>query len=147
MVEYTADEKVLILGVPAAFTETVIPTFFDHQAGLKQLGIYNVIVYTANDSAVVGIWNKQLVDAAADAGHPNSLVTFFGDPSGAFTKACGMELDQTPRLTQLGLFGRCKPFALYVDHGVVRDVVMNDESDAELSAPFLMQRIRAIQKQ
>mmetsp|Transcript_34345 Transcript_34345/g.83363 ORF Transcript_34345/g.83363 Transcript_34345/m.83363 type:complete len:88 (-) Transcript_34345:1393-1656(-) len=60
MVQYTQDHSVLIVGVPAAFTDSVIPAFFNHQAGLKQLGIENVIVYSVNDSAVVGIWNKQL---------------------------------------------------------------------------------------
>lgn len=145
MVEYTADQSVLIVGLPAAFTDSTIPTsFLDHQTGLKQLGIQNVIVYSTNDSAVVGIWNKQLVEAAAAAGRPNSLVTFFGDPSAAFTKACGMESEQTPELTQLGLFGRCKPFTLYVEKGVVKDVVVDEK---QMTAPFLMHRIRSIQAQ
>eukprot|EP00526_Cylindrotheca_closterium_P020012 CAMPEP_0113649902 /NCGR_PEP_ID=MMETSP0017_2-20120614/26536_1 /TAXON_ID=2856 /ORGANISM="Cylindrotheca closterium" /LENGTH=139 /DNA_ID=CAMNT_0000562345 /DNA_START=271 /DNA_END=686 /DNA_ORIENTATION=+ /assembly_acc=CAM_ASM_000147 len=139
MVEYIQGQSVLILGVTAAFTDSagIIPTYFSHQAGLKQLGIDNVIIYSVNDSAVVGIWNKKLVEEAAAAGITNSLLTFFGDPSGAFTKACGMELDQTPELTHMGLFGRCKPFALYIDKGVVRNVEVDG---TKLSAPFLMQR-------
>jgi len=144
MVEYTADQSVLIVGVPAAFAEAVssadLSKFFQHQAGLKAVGIENVIVYSVNDSAVVGIWNKQLVEATAAIGFPNSLLTFFGDPSGSFTKACGMELEQSPELTRMGLFGRCQTFAVWVDKGVVRDVLVGD-SDV-INPPVIMQRIR-----
>ncbi|CAJ1948497.1 unnamed protein product [Cylindrotheca closterium] len=144
MVEYTANESVLILGVTAAFIDSaILETFFHHQEELKQLGIDNIIVYSCNDSAVVGIWNKQLVEAATAAGNANSLMTFFGDPSGVFTKACGMGLEQTPELTNLGLFRRCKPFALYVDKGVVKDVSVDD---TKMSAPFWIQRIRELKQ-
>jgi peroxiredoxin len=76
-------------------------------------------------------------------GKANSLVAFFGDPSGAFTKVCGMELNQTPELTNLGLFRQCKPFAIYVDKGVVKDVSVDG---SKLSAPFWMQRIREMKQ-
>jgi peroxiredoxin len=88
--EYISGQSVLIVGVPGAFTPTAtnvqVPTYFEHQDTLKQLGIENVIIYSVNDSAVVGIWNKQLVEAY---GKPNTLVTFMADPTGDFTRACG----------------------------------------------------------
>jgi peroxiredoxin len=154
MQEYTAGQSVLIVGVPGAFTPTAsdvqIPTFFEHQDALKELGIDNVIVYTVNDSAVVGIWNKQLVEAY---GKPNSLVTFFGDPSGAFTQACGMQLEQTPELTTKGLYGRCKRFAMYVVDNVVEEVVISetpydatgDINPEATCAESMIRHIKAIQ--
>lgn len=127
MKEYTAGLAVLIVGVPAAFTSTAseiqLPTFLEKQDELKELGIDNVIVYSVNDSAVVGVWNKNIVEAY---GKPNSLVTFFGDPSGAFTHACGMQLGQTPDLTEKGFYGRCKNFAMYVVDNVVEDVAISE---------------------
>eukprot|EP00980_Cylindrotheca_fusiformis_P003930 scaffold871_cov130-Cylindrotheca_fusiformis.AAC.7 len=129
MKEYTAGQSVLLVGVPAAFTSTPsniqIPTFFEQQDALKELGIENVIVYSVNDSAVVGVWNRKLVEAY---GKPNSLVTFMGDPTGAFTRACGMQLEQTPDLTEKGLYGRCKNFVLYVVDNVVHYVAISESA-------------------
>jgi peroxiredoxin len=48
------------------------------------------------------------------------------DPSGAFTQACGMQLEQTPELTTKGLYGRCKRFVMYVVDNVVEKVVISE---------------------
>lgn len=88
--EYCENQKVLIVGVPGAFTEIAtddqVMTYLEQQDALKQLGIENVIIYSVNDSAVVGIWNKQRVEAY---GKSNTLVTFMADPASDFTRACG----------------------------------------------------------
>jgi peroxiredoxin len=54
-----------------------------------------------------------------DQGIEGSMITFLGDPSGAFTKAVGMELIH-PGPHGKGLLGRCKRFALYVVDGEVK---------------------------
>ena len=138
MPEYTSKQNVVILGVPGAFlpteTEIQIPTYFEKQDLFRQAGIDNIIVYSVNDSAVVGIWNKQLVEAhgkQSNSGSNNkngNIITFMADPTREFTQACGMELTD-PRPATNGLVGRCKRFAMYVVNNVVQNVVVSENYD------------------
>jgi len=130
MPEYVGGQSVLIIGLPGAFTPAStnvhVPSYLENQDALKDLGIDNVVIYCVNDAAVVGVWNKQLLEAY---GAPNTLVTFMGDPSGAFTESCGMELTDERIAVEKGLIGRCKPFVMYVVNNIVRAVVVNDSED------------------
>mmetsp|Transcript_13233 Transcript_13233/g.18740 ORF Transcript_13233/g.18740 Transcript_13233/m.18740 type:complete len:107 (-) Transcript_13233:371-691(-) len=51
-----------------------------------------------------------------------------GDPSGAFTKACGMELTH-PGPASVGIIGRCKRFAMHVENNVVQYVAVSEAED------------------
>jgi peroxiredoxin len=147
--EYTAQQSVLIVGCPGAFTPTAsniqVPSFLEHQDELKELGIENVIIYACNDGAVMSVWNQKQVQAY---GKSNSLVTFMGDPYGDFTKACGMKMTDA---VELGMIGRCKPFVLHVVNNVVRSVAVSgseeDPTGAEnpeaTCAPALIEAIKA----
>ena len=128
--EYIADQNVLIIGVPGAFnpteTEIQIPTFFERQEVFREeLGIDNIIVYSVNDSAVVGIWNKYLVEMHASGGD-GGIITFLGDPDGSFTRACGMEITDPKPTINKGLVKRCKRFALYVVNNVIQTVIVSE---------------------
>jgi len=58
-----------------------------------------------------------------------TMLQMMGDPSGEFTKSCGMELTH-PGPRSKGLIGRCKRFALYVVNCVVQHVaVAESETD------------------
>lgn len=58
-----------------------------------------------------------------DQGTTGSMISMFGDPSGEFTKAVGMELTADgPK--SVGIIGRCKRFAMYVVDGVVKAVAI-----------------------
>ena len=57
-----------------------IPGYLEHQAALKAAGVDEVMVFCVNDGAVMTAWQK-------DQGADDSLLTFYGDPSGALTKA------------------------------------------------------------
>ena len=83
-----------------------IPGYLEHQAALKAAGVEEVMVFCVNDGAVMTAWQK-------DQGADESLLTFYGDPSGALTKALGMVLDH-PGPQGKGLFGRTKRFAAIV---------------------------------
>lgn len=74
---------------------------------MKAAGIDEVIVYCVNDPAVMQAWGK-------DQKIEDSMVTFMADPSGAFTKALSMEMTH-PGPPSVGIIGRCKRFALYVN--------------------------------
>ena len=58
--EYCADKKVVLLGLPGAFTPTwstkQIPNYLEHQDALRGLGIQHVIVWSVNDAAVMLAW-------------------------------------------------------------------------------------------
>lgn len=124
--DYTKDKKVIIMGLPGAFTPTwssrQIPGYLKAQDELKALGVNEVMLYCVNDAAVMKAWKKDQNCADDDA----CLIQFYGDPSGAFTKAADVEMTH-PGPQSKGLFGRCKRFILLADHGkIVYKVIAED---------------------
>lgn len=83
-----------------------------------------VLVYCVNDGAVMDAWAK---DQGVDQG-PDGLLTMFGDPSGAVTKALGMVLDHPGPMSVLG-YARCKRFAMFIDNGVIKVVKISEAED------------------
>lgn len=80
---------------------------------LKAAGVDEVIVYCVNDGAVMMAWAKdQKVDE-------EEFITLLGDPSGAFTKANDIEMTH-PGPVGIGISGRCKRHAMFVDDGEVK---------------------------
>jgi len=72
-----------------------------------------VIIYCVNDMAVMDAWSM-------DQGLlGNKMVTMMADPKSELTKALKMELTAAGPQS-VGLFGRSKRFALYIDDGVVK---------------------------
>jgi 2-Cys peroxiredoxin 5 len=117
------------------------------QDALKAAGVDEVIVYCVNDGAVMTAWGK-------DQGIEGSIVKFFGDPSGAFTKAVDMEMTH-PGPISVGIIGRCKRFALYVVDGEVMFQAIaedpehdpaGDEFPEDTLAPALLEAIEDISK-
>jgi peroxiredoxin len=58
-----------------------------------------------------------------DQGTEGSMISMFGDPSGEFTKALGMEMTADGPAS-VGIIGRCKRFAMCVVDGVVKAVAI-----------------------
>jgi len=57
-----------------------------------------------------------------------SMVNMMGDPSGAFTDALDLRMtDEGP--PSVGIIGRSKRFALYVDDGEVKYVAVSEGED------------------
>ena len=81
-----------------------------------------VIGYCVNDGAVMKAW------AADQKVNHASLLTFMGDPTGALTKALGMELTADGPIGK-GLIDRCKRHALYVVDGKVKAVRISEADD------------------
>merc|ERR1739848_741523 len=71
-----AGKKVVIVGLPGAFTPTCstksIPGYLAAQKELKAKGIDEVIILAVNDGAVMKAWAK-------DQGTEGSMLTFLGD--------------------------------------------------------------------
>lgn len=78
------------------------------------------------------------------------MVSMFGDPSGAFTKAVGMELTAEGPIS-VGIIGRCKRFAMVVDDGEVTAVAVaeseldpaGDDFPEKTLAPALIEMAKA----
>ena len=112
--DFCAGKKVVIFGVPGAFTPTCsakhLPGFVSNAAALKAKGIDAIACVSVNDPFVMGAWGKD--QKVGDS------VSMLADGSANFTKATGLELDLTAR----GLGLRCQRFAMIVDNGTVKTV-------------------------
>lgn len=95
----------------------------EQQDALKEVGVEEVIIYCVNDGAVMMAWAK-------DQGvTEDGMITLMGDPYGDLTVALQMELTH-PGPASVGITGRCKRFALYVQDGIVQIVrVAESEND------------------
>ncbi|XP_066312301.1 peroxiredoxin-2C-like [Miscanthus floridulus] len=102
-----AGKKVIVFGVPGAFTPTCsnqhVPGFITQAEQLKAKGVDEILLISVNDPFVMKAWAKTYPE--------NKHVKFLADGSGAYTKALDLELD----LTEKGLGVRSKRFALLAD--------------------------------
>lgn len=122
---YLSNRKVLIVGLPGAFTPTwsekQIPGYIENQDALIDAGIEEVLIYSVNDGAVMRAW-------FLDQNLNGTIMQMMGDPSGEFTRNCGMELTH-PGPQKKGLYGRCKRFVMYVKNLVVQYVAVSESED------------------
>ena len=123
--EIFAGKKVVLFGVPGAFTPTCsrnhLPGFIGKADEFFAKGVDTIAVTAVNDVHVMGAWAK------ANPGK----VEFLSDGNGGFVKSIGLDYDGTERL--MGPV-RSRRYAMYVDDGVVK--VLNVEevtSKAEVS--------------
>ena len=117
-----ADRKVVLIGVPGAFTPTCsmnhLPGFIEQAEAMKAKGVDEVLVTGVNDVFVMKAWAEQTGG--------KGKVTFLADGNAAFAKAIGADLD----LTDHGLGVRSKRYSMIVDDGVVKKLVV-EASPAE----------------
>ena len=111
-------KTVAVFAVPGAFTPTChlnhLPSFMAQAEALRAKGAEKTYCISVNDPFVLGAW----ADATASADD----ITMLADGSGVFTKAIGMELD----LTERGLGIRSKRYAMLVEDGVVKTLLVED---------------------
>jgi len=110
--DFFAGRKVVLLGVPGAFTPTCsnnhVPGFVENYDAILSRGVDAIAVLAVNDHHVMGAWARFL--GAEDR------LTFLADGNGEFTRALGLELD----LAKAGLGTRCQRFSMIVEDGVVK---------------------------
>ncbi|KAA2312538.1 peroxiredoxin [Pseudooceanicola sediminis] len=128
MKDKTAGRKVVIFGLPGAFTGTCstahVPSFIRTKDQFDAKGVDEIICVSVNDPFVMGAWSETTGAGAAG-------LTFLGDPSSEFTKAIGMEFSAPPA----GLIDRSKRYAMLVEDGVVSVLNLEDNPGAcEISA-------------
>lgn len=112
LADKTAGRKVVIFGLPGAYTGTCttahVPSFMRTRDELAAKGVDEIICVSVNDPFVMGAWGESTGATAAG-------ITMLGDALGEFTAAIGMNFDAPPA----GLMGRSKRYAMVVEDGVV----------------------------
>ncbi len=108
--DYFAGRKILLFGLPGAFTPTCseihLPGYIAKAPELRAAGVDAIACLAVNDPYVMAAWG----DAAGATGK----VDLLADASGELTRALGLEVD----LAASGLGRRCRRFAAVVDDGV-----------------------------
>lgn len=119
--ELFANRKVVMFGVPGAFTPTCserhLPGFVEHFETFRARGV-DVFCLAVNDAFVMQAW--------AESQHVPPGFKLLADGNGSFTRAMGLELDGSA----YGMGLRARRFALYADNGVVK--LLQIEAPGEL---------------
>ena len=109
-----AGRKVVLIGVPGAFTPTChrnhLPGYIENAASFTEMGVDAIAVTAVNDVFVMDAWAK--------ASGGEGKVEFLADGNGDFAKALGLTLDASGN----GLGVRSKRYSMLVDDGVVKSL-------------------------
>ena len=116
--EFFAGRKVVLFGVPGAFTPTCsnnhLPGFLQHGDAIRAKGVDEIAVVAVNDAFVMKAW--------AEKTGGDGKIAFLSDGNGDFAKATDLVLDGTGR----GLGLRFKRFSMLVENGVVKTLAVED---------------------
>jgi peroxiredoxin len=124
-----AGRKVLLFGVPGAFTPTCsnkhLPGYSAHFAEFRERDI-DVMCLAVNDGYVMQAWaTSQQVPAG---------LLMLADGNASFTRALGLELDGSA----FGMGLRTRRFALYAEDGVARLVQVEAPGELRVSSAEAM---------
>jgi peroxiredoxin len=123
--EETAGKRVVIFGLPGAFTPTCsakhVPGYVEHAVRLRAAGIDEIWCVSVNDAFVMGAWGRDQ--------HTSGKVRMMADGSAAFTRALGLEQDLSAR----GMGIRSLRYAMVVDDGVVKTLCVEAPGKFEIS--------------
>ncbi|KDO42250.1 hypothetical protein CISIN_1g031275mg [Citrus sinensis] len=121
-----AGKKVILFGVPGAFTPTCslkhVPGFIEKADELKSKDVDEILCISVNDPFVMKAWAKTFPE--------NKSVKFLADGSAKYTHALGLELD----LSEKGLGTRSRRFALLVDDLKVKAANVESGGDFTVSS-------------
>ena len=110
--DYFANKKIVLVGVPGAFTPTChlshLPGYIDNLQSFKDKG-YLVAFIAVNDPFVMKSWSE-----ASNADEIDMLA----DGNCDLTNELGLTMDGS----SFGLGNRCKRFAMIIDNGVVQSI-------------------------
>ena len=124
--EATKGKKVVVFGVPGAYTPTCsakhVPGFVANYDKLKAKGVDEIWCVAVNDAFVMGAWGRGQKATAK--------VRMLGDGSAEYTKKLGLELDLSAR----GLGLRMQRFAMIVENGVVKHIAVEAPGKFEVSS-------------
>jgi peroxiredoxin len=112
--EFFGGRKVVLFGVPGAFTPTCsnnhLPGFIENHDAILARGVDAIAVVSVNDQWVMKAW------ARFSGGE--GKVAFLADGNGTFVRAAGLDAN----MEAAGFGTRSKRFSMIVDDGVVKKV-------------------------
>ena len=110
--EFFAGKKVVLFGLPGAFTPTChknhLPGFLENEAAFKAKGVAEIAMTSVNDQYVLAAWSKN----TGSDGH----IAFLSDGAAEFAKAAGLDFDASAG----GLGVRSRRYSMLIDDGVVK---------------------------
>ncbi|SIT42167.1 putative Peroxiredoxin [Paraburkholderia piptadeniae] len=123
--EQTAGKRVVIFGLPGAFTPTCsakhVPGYVEQAEKFRAAGIDEIWCVSVNDAFVMGAWAREQ--------RTSGKVRMMADGSAAFTRALGLEQDLSAR----GMGIRSQRYAMVVDDGVVKTLYVEAPGKFEVS--------------
>ena len=134
--ELFAGQKVVLVGVPGAFSSTChrahIPLFIENADKIKAKGVDRIAVMAVNDHHVMKVWGEAL--------NSNGKVEFLADGAAAFAKAIGTDVD----MSGTGLGTRTRRFSMIVEDGVVKKINLEPEGGSGVTvtgAPTMLDQL------
>jgi peroxiredoxin len=116
--EIFSGKKVVLFGVPGAFTPTCsnnhLPGYLENHDAIIAKGVDQIAVVAVNDHHVMGAW-------ARFTGGEGKIL-YLADGNGDFIRALGLEAD----MTKGGLGTRSKRFSMIVEDGTVKALNIED---------------------
>jgi len=122
--EYLSNKKVVLVGVPGAFTPTChlshLPGYIENIARFKEKG-FTVTFIAVNDPFVMKSWSE--VSNAND-------IDMLADGNCDLTEELGLVMDGSG----FGLGNRCQRFAMIIENGVVNSVDIEQPGEMDVSS-------------
>ncbi len=123
--ELFAGKKVILVGVPGAFTPTCslehLPGFIEKKKEIYEKGIERIIFVSKNDPFVMNEWKKSKSE---------NDIMFIGDSMGEFAEKTGLKID----LSVIGLGERLSRFALIIEDNVIKNIFDEEGGGFEKSS-------------
>jgi glutaredoxin/glutathione-dependent peroxiredoxin len=132
--ELFAGKKVVLFGVPGAFTGTChkshLPGFIQNADAIKKKGVDMIAVTSVNDHFVMDAW-KTASDAA-------DKIEFLSDGNAEFAKAIDLTFDGSAN----GLGTRSRRYCMLIDNGMVKQLNIEEApGKVELSSAEAMLKV------
>ena len=112
--EIIGEDKVIIFGLPGAFTPTCsakhLPGFINATEEIKKKGIKKIICISVNDPFVMNAWGK--------IHNVGNKILMVGDCNATFTKNIGAEVN----LLHRGLGIRSSRYSMLVEKGIITKI-------------------------
>jgi peroxiredoxin len=113
-----AGKKVVLFGVPGAFTPTCsndhLPSYLRNHDKIKAQGFDTIACVAVNDMFVMDAWAKERGVAGR--------ILMLADGNGEYARKLGLELDAA----KFGMGVRCKRFSMIVADGVVETLNIDE---------------------
>lgn len=126
--EATQGKKIVIFGLPGAYTPTCsakhVPGYLAHLDELRQKGVDEVWCVSVNDGYVMAAWGREQGAIGK--------IRMLGDGGAEFTRKLGLEVDIP------GMGVRMRRCSLLVDDGIVQQVNVEPAGSFELSTAETM---------